>query len=186
MKKTKSFNNQLLMIKEKLLFLTRRKVLINKEFQFNFCMSLIIPMLIMSVMYWIAIEVYIKKLIQVGINQGLPVSHEYYKLIKNQRSDLLLILMGFTILIGIVFFVWGIFYSHRIAGPLFKMDKWLKETETIDEAVERPVQFRKKDFFQELPNSLKAFIARIKNKDKGNVEDINKENPNESNDEKVA
>lgn len=140
---------------------TRFQKLINPKFQLQFALNCLIPMLMMTVVFWLILETFILKMIKMGKAQGLPENHEFFQLIQTQRLELLQILIIFSVILVIVFFIWGLFYSHRIAGPISKLTKWLDESGDLESAVQKPVQFRKKDLFLEIPDSLNAFLKRI-------------------------
>lgn len=140
----------------------RTQLLINPKFQLQFAMNCLIPMLMMAAVFWLILEMFISKMVRIGQAQGLPGNHEYFQLIQAQRIELLQILLLFSLVLVILFFVWGLFYSHRIAGPIFKLTKWLDESQSLQEAVDQPVQFRKKDLFQEIPLALNSFLKKLK------------------------
>jgi methyl-accepting chemotaxis protein len=136
--------------------------LIIPDFQLKFAFSFLLPMLMASIGFWIMIELFIKKMIDLGKQQNLPVNHDYFQLLEIQRIELLTSLLIFSIILAIVFLVWGVIYSHRIAGPLYKLRKWLQETSTLEGALERPVVFRKNDFFKEISSAVNEFIEKVK------------------------
>ena len=77
-----------------------------------------------------------------------------------KRQSLILVLalwqLGFTTLVFII----GIFFTHRIAGPVYKMKKHLKlirDGHTSDD-----LYFRKGDHFQELADEFNLTINKIR------------------------
>jgi signal transduction histidine kinase len=78
----------------------------------------------------------------------------------SKRTTLIIILAmwqaGFTILVFII----GIFFTHRIAGPIYKMKKHLRlirDGHTTDD-----LYFRKGDHFQELADEFNKTIHKIR------------------------
>jgi hypothetical protein len=57
----------------------------------------------------------------------------------------------------------GAIFSHRIAGPLYRINNLLKEMAQNSELQEFKV--RKSDFFQEIPESLNQALRSFKKKD---------------------
>ena len=139
---------------------SRLQKLVNPKFQLGFAFNCLVPMITMTIVFWLTLETFIRKMTSVGQSQGLPATHEYFKLIQVQRSELLTLLVFFSLVLTVLFFVWGLLYSHRIAGPIFKLTNWLDDTKSMEDAMRNPVQFRKNDLFQEIPESLNKFLKK--------------------------
>lgn len=80
--------------------------------------------------------------------------------IADKRKNLIIILalwqLGFTTLVFII----GIFFTHKIAGPIYKMKKHLRmirDGQTSDD-----LYFRKGDHFQELAEEFNETINKIR------------------------
>jgi nitrogen fixation/metabolism regulation signal transduction histidine kinase len=56
--------------------------------------------------------------------------------------------------------IFGLFYSHRMAGPLYRIQKNLKELKQGESVTE--IQIRKNDHFQELVGLLNDLLKKIK------------------------
>lgn len=139
----------------------RFRKLVNPKFQLRFALSCLVPMLMMSTIFWITLEVFINRMINLGKSQGLPANHEFFQLVHAQRVELLQILIIFSLALTVLFFIWGLLYSHRIAGPLLKLTIWLNETKDLNQAVSNPVQFRKNDIFQDIPEAVNKFVNKV-------------------------
>jgi hypothetical protein len=57
--------------------------------------------------------------------------------------------------------LWGLFYSHKIAGPLYRLNKYFDDAAASGKPLEKKVYFRKDDFFQEVPDSINKYIDGI-------------------------
>lgn len=64
---------------------------------------------------------------------------------------------AFYVLLIVVF---GIFYSHKLAGPLYRIETDLKYMLDNDEV--HPIHLRKNDFYQNLADLLNQFIEKFK------------------------
>jgi methyl-accepting chemotaxis protein len=53
----------------------------------------------------------------------------------------------------------GIRYSHRIAGPLYRLDSKMRRI--AEGEAPSPVSFRRKDQFLQLADSFNAMLARL-------------------------
>jgi methyl-accepting chemotaxis protein len=99
-------------------------------------------------------------MIVIGQTSNLPAGHPFYSFISVQKNDLTMIVLLASIALAVGIFVWGIVVSHSISGPLYHLKKYMDEanSETVKT---RPLNFRKDDFFQELPESFNKFVKKI-------------------------
>ena len=140
----------------------RRRILINKTFQLKFSFFLLIPIIIIQNIFWISIEFFFKNMIREGNIRNLPEGHSFYSLLAYQKKELLVILVFSSIIVSIIMFIWGLYISRRIAGPLYKLEMYLNESKTLEEVVNKKLEFRKSDFFLNIPEAFNHFIQRIK------------------------
>ncbi len=77
---------------------------------------------------------------------GLNIQLKYYIVI-------------FVLLIGLGLFIWGIFLTHRVAGPLFVLQKVLENFEESGQLGARPL--RKGDEFQETYQAMVECLTHI-------------------------
>lgn len=130
----------------------KRKIyLINPAFQLKFSafiafiiigVSLIYPFILLKLMDEFIIK-------QGGINPEIFES----------RQSLILLLIGWQIGYTITMFIICIFFSHKVAGPLYKLNLYLRKianNEQVD-----IIRFRKNDYFPELADSYNAAIKTL-------------------------
>lgn len=94
-----------------------------------------------------------------GADANLPEGHVYYKFIDYEVGQ---ISWG----VGLAFLVAGVisllltaYYSHKLVGPIVRIRQFfvgLSEGETI-----RALEFRKGDYFSELPSIINAGVGKI-------------------------
>jgi hypothetical protein len=142
----------------------RKKIIINPKFQFKFSLNLLLPMLIVTSVFWLTVEFFFYRMVKFGKVNNLPDGHAYFTLINLQRKEFIFILLVLALVLAIVFFIWGLLYSHRIAGPLYKLNKHFVESKDLDEVKNKPLSFRPNDYFSELPVSINSFFDRLKDK----------------------
>lgn len=142
----------------------RKILLINPRFQIKFTLYLFLPMFVSISIFWMSIELLFYRMITFGKNSNLPEGHAYYSVLSMQKREFEMILFFLSLVLFVIFSYWGILFSHRIAGPLYKLNKYFKEKNTIDEVRKSPIFFRKKDFFLEVPDSINAFFDRTDDK----------------------
>ncbi len=142
--------------------MARKIYLIDPKFQLRFSLYVCIVVSLSALVYPMAIYDMMENFITfVSIN--FPQLTEKYE---EQRRNLIIFLslwqLGFTALV----FVIAIFFSHKIAGPIYKMKKYLKvirDGETVD-----TIKLRKRDYFKDLAkeiNQTLKFFGKIKDED---------------------
>jgi len=93
------------------------------------------------------------------INFALQQAPELTNKLEDKRASLILILgvwqLGFTALVFII----CIFFSHKIAGPLFKLQKYLSQVR--DGTAPGELFFRDGDYFQELADDFNSTFKVI-------------------------
>ena len=136
----------------------RRNYLINRDFQFKFIVYTLIPSAFCLTIFYISLSIYFRKLIEHGLAMNLPPEHPYYSLISDQQG-LMNSLFIFCVIISVVFYIgWGIFISHKIAGPLFRLTNFFKNADS--QRFEKKLSFRPGDFFLEIPKAINDWIER--------------------------
>jgi methyl-accepting chemotaxis protein len=139
----------------------RTNILINKSFQLKFSALLLIPILIIQTLLWLAIEIFFRNMIARGEAHHLPAGHNYYHLLAVQKNELNTILIALCLIVAVFMFIWGIYISHRIAGPFHKMESYLNNAGNLDEVKTKKLEFRENDFFLNIPKAFNQFINRL-------------------------
>ncbi|MCX8081872.1 MAG: methyl-accepting chemotaxis protein [bacterium] len=135
----------------------RRKYLINKPLQFIYS-GIIIYLLLIGIIiagvgtYYLTFNTILNELDAQG---GMANAYELVKSI----NFLILSRVGLMLVVILLFaFVFGIFYLHRIAGPIFRIERTIREI-AEGKKVE-PIRLRKKDFFKSLADALNKLIEK--------------------------
>jgi nitrogen fixation/metabolism regulation signal transduction histidine kinase len=69
-------------------------------------------------------------------------------------------IIGFVVLMALSLFIWGIFITHRVAGPIFIISRFLRQI--ADNQVPPTRQLRKGDELQELFDNFTAMVDSLK------------------------
>ena len=116
--------------------------------------------LIVAAIFYTSNFLFFREFDVIADNLQLPVGHPFRDFIDMQKGKsfnfFLLTGLGSTLFILIS----GAFFSHRIAGPIYRINNLLKEMAQNGEV--KHVQIRKTDFFQELPQNINLAIDTIK------------------------
>ena len=133
----------------------RRVYLINPKFQLKFSFYVCIIVFISSLIYPITIYDLFGKFVNI-VAQSNPA---YTNTLEEKRSSIIVILSlwqtGFTAMIFII----CIFFSHKIAGPVYKLTNHLKKIRSGDSISD--LSFRNGDYFPELANELNSTLNQF-------------------------
>lgn len=125
----------------------RSIIVINPQFQYKFSLLICILVVVLSLIFPVAIFDLVDK---IAIQSGNLDIQEW----KNQLIALLLLMeLGFFAFV----FILSLYLTHRIAGPLYKLQKYIKEQEEGDEFI--PLTFRKGDYFQDLAQDVSKYVG---------------------------
>ena len=146
----------------------RRQYLVNPQFQLRFMIYIALAVLLGFTIIYTSNLWYFSTLVSQGQELGLDPSHPYYELIEDQRK---LLTRTYLIISGITFvlLMWaGLFLSHRIAGPLYRIESYMKQV-TAGDVDLKPVHLRKGDFFPEIADILNDVIAHLRDEAKAST-----------------
>ena len=139
----------------------RRVFLINPRFQlFMLGYNIVISLVAIGVI-WFANSHFFSDFYQKGEMLGLPKDHVFFQFIQMQQSDMNEWFMIVCLAMVGIMAVSGLLISHKVAGPLYRMRNHMRDVATGKTSGD--LNFRKGDFFQELPplyNAQKAFLTK--------------------------
>ncbi len=152
-----------------------RILLINPEFQLKFIgLSIVILLLSLSI-FFLANEVFFHNFITKGQALNLPANHPFYLLLQEQKSYMGKVFIVASILLGLSFSIVGLVFSHRIAGPLYRLTRYFQNAARSKDLYPTHLHFREKDFFQEIPQAVNEFLD-CKNKSQDKITSIDDKN----------
>ena len=153
----------------------RKRWIINPSFQYRFIGIFIVVSILMSLFIvsfsWQTYASFSKELSQKETKMSLytDLVNEYVEpgatvfwVPKETKRQVLVKLFAFTAFISLFVLILGIIISHRIAGPLHRLNNSLLAV-SRDEPVPQ-LKFRDKDEFQILADSFNKCITRLKGK----------------------
>ena len=134
-------------------------ILINKEFQLTFIIFNGLLLTLLTAGYGIAIYLFFEKFYHLGYENGLDSSHIFFQFISNQRLEIF-IFFSVTYIISLLLFLYISFkISHRVAGPLYRLNEHLKAINATGKLEE--INFRKGDYFTEIQDNFNKVVKRI-------------------------
>jgi len=135
----------------------RKQYLINKPLQFIYSgitiYLLLIGIIVVGIAtYYITLNTILSQLeAQGGMIQAYETVRNINILLAKRVGVLFLIVLVFT-------FILAVYYLHRIAGPVFRIEKTLNEM--VEGKKVNPVRLREKDFFKSLAEALNKIIEK--------------------------
>jgi hypothetical protein len=138
----------------------RKTYLINPKFQVKFAIYICVLLFVSSIIYPITIYDIMTSFIEFAAEK----SSENKALLEERRTSLIILLavwqIGFTIIVAIA----AIFFGHKIAGPLYKLKKFLRGIR--EDGSYTKLVFRKGDYFQELADEFNNTFEYIRDKNR--------------------
>lgn len=138
-----------------------KKFLININFQMQFMFSLILISIISMSIIYLANDYFFQTYMHKGEVLNLPPDHPFFLMIQEQKSFMTKVYLLVAGSISAIACLWGLFYSHKIAGPLYRLNKYFIDAAAAGVPLEKKVYFREDDFFQEVPESINKYIDGI-------------------------
>jgi nitrogen fixation/metabolism regulation signal transduction histidine kinase len=135
----------------------RRTFLIDRKFQLKYTMIIVLVGVVVSALLGYFI---------VRLNQEnrdlLGIEETMMAEVQKLDSYTMYYLAGFVVVMALVLFIWGIFITHRVAGPIFIISRYLRQLGEGDVPQTRPL--RKGDelkaFFDTFSTMLNAMKQR--------------------------
>lgn len=141
--------------------------MINPEFQWRFMGYVILTVVFSISIMFISNYLFFESFIAKGEALGLPENHAFFILIKEQRELMTSIFVAVSFFISFIIGLWGMFFSHRIAGPLYRLSRFFTDAKDLQQesgetkAKLRPIFFRQNDFFPEVPDSINDYLKQV-------------------------
>jgi methyl-accepting chemotaxis protein len=141
-------------------YVKRKQIIVNKEFQFRYMKQILfiimVSLLFNSILITASVYFITKKSIELRLPNVMEQKLTSDVLINDINNSLIVVIPTIILICIIVFGIASIFLSHRIAGPLFKLERWLKTLSDGDFST--LFKLRRKD-------ELKNFTQVIENVD---------------------
>ncbi len=138
----------------------RKKFLIIPKFQlpliyFVSSLFLIFSLLALGLIFYNFHEMKV-----LGLEIGLAHGHPFFEFIKNQQKLFVLSFSAFFIVGVIGTFIFILYFSHRMAGPIYKLLLFLEKDQPDGERI----VFRKNDFLKPHEEKLNQLFSSHKTK----------------------
>jgi hypothetical protein len=115
--------------------------------------AVIISMAIMHGANW----VFFNRFMNYGETLNLPSNHPFFRLLLDQQEFMTLVSLVSSVILSVILCTIGLFFSHRIAGPIFRIEKTFNDARESGEPIQS-INFRHDDFFQEVPEAMNEYF----------------------------
>jgi hypothetical protein len=138
----------------------RRIILIDPPFQLRFSLYVVSWIFVLSLFYpFLIFEIFDSFVSVIPSTQAAGMAGR----IASRRNELIGLLVAMQLLFAGVTFLMTMYLSHRIAGPIYKLKKFLSES--TGGKLLAPMTFRKADHFQDLAGFYNAAARSIEERD---------------------
>jgi hypothetical protein len=143
----------------------RKKWMIEPTLQKNIISHFLILGIVMVLVNFLSFYYLLTKILThlERINQ---ISAELYELVMETWTQIVVVSSVMSSVIVCIFGIYGLFFSNRIAGPIYNLrksiERILSNKSTNDSVTE--IKFRKGDYFQDLSAEMNLLIARFSKK----------------------
>lgn len=141
----------------------RKKLLINPDFQIKFMTNLMALNLVVCTVFYMAHTYFFWHGREMGRAIPLPPQHVYFLFINEQQRIMNIISLVTMGVISALILSFGLLFSHRIAGPIYRLKKYLKEKASGKEKGE--LFFREHDYFPEVADAVNDYIKHSSKKE---------------------
>jgi sensor histidine kinase YesM len=137
----------------------RKRYLINKPFQLAFVFRVQALTVIIIASIFASNLIFFHNLRNRGLDAGLDETHMFFRFVAQQQESMTWLFAGVTAVVLVVMFVGGVLLSHRVAGPLHRLNTHMREVAAGKHA--RHVRFRKGDYFLELAEAYNQQLDHL-------------------------
>jgi hypothetical protein len=142
---------------------TRTRILVYPRFQLKLIAFNSFIMLLVFGFVWAQANRSFDSLRQMGTEAGLQPGHPYFEFLAFQSNHMFSYLTGAFLTGLVVSSVGFLLMSHRLAGPIVRLRGYFA---SIAGGVmpERPLSFRRGDFFSDLPEVVNSALGKVEMK----------------------
>jgi len=136
-----------------------RKLLVNKDFQFKFIGIWTLVLLSCLASFYLISYTSFEKLILEVEQLELPSGHPLLLMLRDHLRLMSKAFIVFSFIAGAFVMTVALYFSNRIAGPFYRLNRVLRSAVKDDKSIEN-INFREDDFFQEIPEAINLYAQK--------------------------
>jgi len=133
----------------------RKKLLINPDFQVKFIKNLLFLNVAVCTIFYLGHAYFFWEGRELGRSINLPMDHVFFRFLDEQQRTMNVISVATMTLVSGLIIAFGLVYSHRIAGPIYRLQKYLRAKS--DGTEKGQLFFRQHDYFKEIADSVNDY-----------------------------
>jgi hypothetical protein len=138
----------------------RRKTLILPKLQLSLVKAALVLFIAAAVIFYATINIVFKRLEEIAIAAGLDQNHPFFAELSS-LENVTATVYGITVLLSIItIYVGGLRLSHRIAGPIYVLNRHIERIcrgETSED-----LKFRKDDFMLDVKDNFNKLMKKYR------------------------
>jgi len=142
--------------------LNRKVYLINPAFQLKIIGYALFIAVVTIAVFYMSNLFFIGKLVAIGKSLDFPADHSFFLFIREQKRMMHSVFFGTASLVVLTILVGGVILSHRIAGPIYRLQEYLESI--VADRTFKKLTFRKTDFFYDLAESINKTLGLLQSK----------------------
>lgn len=143
----------------------RRTFLVDRHFQLKYTSIIVLVGVIVSGL--LGIFIYRQSMENTTL---IGLDAELQGKVAAQDLHAILYLVGFVAVMALFLFVWGIFITHRVAGPIYIISRYLRQI--ADNQVPHTRPLRKGDELKEFFDTFSAMLSSLKKQNSDEAEQL--------------
>lgn len=150
----------------------RKQIIVNPKFQLSFVAGLLTLTVLVFGLFYLGNIYFLEKLSEFGRHMNFPVGHPFYTHLEEHKS-IMEGMMSLIITINLILTIsFGMVFSNKIAGPLYRFSKEMKVFAQNKKA--EKVFPRKDDYFLELFESYNEMYDSVLQSKQIQIEEENR------------
>ncbi len=137
----------------------RRIYLINPKFQLSIISYALFISVITIAVFYMSNLYFIGKLVSVGTSLNYSPDHPFFAFIREQKKMMHSVFLVTASTVCLTIVIGGLILSHRIAGPVFRLQEYLESL--VENRTFKKLSFRKRDYFSDLAESMNKAIGLL-------------------------
>ncbi len=137
-------------------FKRRRTILISPSFQFRYIGYGSIGSILSLLVFFGSIRYFFRLFAEKGVAMGMPPNHMFFVFLNEQKVAMNSVFIVAAIILISLNVVYGLFASHRMAGPIFRIQNYLQSR--INGEAPGPLKLRRSDSFKELAELIEKSL----------------------------
>jgi hypothetical protein len=140
----------------------RRDYFINPAFQLRFIGFTLLMALLAVVVVYCSQMYFFWNFAKLGHEIQLGDGHPFFRFLSEQQKVMSRVFWVTALSITLITIVWGILLSHKIAGPILRIDTHIKNCLELKQF--EAMKFRKNDLFPELAEHVNDLLFELNRK----------------------